>query len=197
MQTLTSVGIQLDSSESPIRHFIIAEEPYENDDKQKGVCCLARTAKCLSCKRGISIEAFCALEPQVPGCSSPKDPKREATVEQYLVDILLKIHHPDHSVGIFEGKTELSRELESSMQASVSVLNYADPDMKVKSVQVETALVPGGTEKKPLVHIMIATSSAGNANTLANILAESSTVQKDFMGKALTDAFHASKVSFY
>merc|ERR1711871_1616867 len=68
-----------------------------------------------------------------------------------------------------------------------------DPNMSVKSVQVETALVPGGTEKKPLVHISISTSSAANAKALADILKESSTVQKDFMGKAITDAFHATK----
>ena len=149
----------------------------------------------MSCSRGISVEKFCALEPQVPGCSSPKDPKRSATVEQHVVDIVLQVHHPDHAVGIFEGDTDVSRELEASMQASVSVLNYADPDMSVKSVQVESALVPGGSEKKPLVHISISTSSAANAKALADILKESSTVQKDFMGKALTDAFHATKVS--
>ena len=159
------------------------------------MCCLARTAKCMSCSRGISMEAFCALEPQVPGCSSPKDPKRSATVEQHLVDIVLQIHHPKHSVGIFEGKSDVTRELQASMQASVSVLNYADPDMSVKSVQVETTLLPGGTEKQPLVHISISTSSAANAKALAGILKESSAVQKDFMGKALTDAFHATKVS--
>jgi hypothetical protein len=194
-QTLTSVGITYDPAETPIRHFIIAEEPYADDDEAKTVCCLARTAKCMSCSRGISVQAFCALEPQVPGCSSPKDPKRSATVEQHLVDVVLQVHHPDHAVGIFEGNSDVSRQLEASMQASVSVLNYADPDMSVKSVQVETALVPGGSEKKPLIHISISTSSATNAEALANILKESSTVQKDFMGKALTDAFHATKVS--
>ena len=138
-----SVGITYNPTESPIRHFVIAEESYARDDEAKAVCCLARTAKCMSCSRGISVEAFCALEPQVPGCSSPKDPKRSATVEQHLVDIVLQIHHPKHAIGIFEGKSDVTRELQASMQASVSVLNYADPDMSVKSVQVETTLMPG------------------------------------------------------
>ena len=79
------------------------------------------------------------------------------------------------------------------MQASMSVLNYADPDMAVRSVQVESAT--DGQKKIPLVHVTLSTSSHSNAVKLSDILSKSSTVQKDFMGKSLTDAFHATKVS--
>ena len=60
-------------------------------------------------------------------------------------------------------------------------------------MQVE--LANDGKEKIPLVHVAISTSTFDNAKQLATILSESSTVQKDFMGKSLTDAFHATKVS--
>ena len=115
------------------------------------------------------------------------------TVEQYLVDVILKVHPPSHSLGIFEGATDVPKELQTSMQASMSVLNYADPDMAVRSVQVESAT--DGQKKIPLVHVTLSTSSHSNAVKLSDILSKSSTVQKDFMGKSLTDAFHATKVS--
>ena len=193
-ETLTSVGVgNVNLKESPIRHFLIMEHPYEDDDKAKTICCLARTAKCMACTRGINIKSFCSLEPQTPGCSSPVDPLRDQTVSKYMVDVILRVHKPSHSVGIFEGSTDVPKELQASMQTSMSVLNYADPDMAVKSVQVE--LANDGKEKIPLVHVAISTSTFDNAKQLATILSESSTVQKDFMGKSLTDAFHATKVS--
>lgn len=145
----------------------------------------------MACTRGINIASFCALEPQTPGCSSPVDPIRESTVEQYLVDVILRVHPPSHSLGIFEGSTDVPKELQTSMQASMSVLNYADPDMGVRSVTVESA--SDGKEKVPLVHVTISTSSHENAVQLSKILSESSSVQKDFMGKSLSDAFHATK----
>ena len=195
VETLTSVGVNtFKPNESPIRHFVVAEEPYENDAKAKTICCAARTAKCMACTRGINIASFCALEPQTPGCSSPVDPIRESTVEQYLVDVILRVHPPSHSLGIFEGSTDVPKELQTSMQASMSVLNYADPDMGVRSVTVESA--SDGKEKVPLVHVTISTSSHENAVQLSKILSESSSVQKDFMGKSLSDAFHATKVSW-
>ena len=117
------------------------------------------------------------------------------TVEQYLVDVILKVHPPSHSLGIFEGATDVPKELQTSMQASMSVLNYADPDMAVRSVQVESA--SDGLKKVPLVHVTLSTSSHSNAVKLSDILSKSSTVQKDFMGKSLTDAFHATKVSVF
>jgi hypothetical protein len=147
----------------------------------------------MACTRGIGVDAFCSLEPQTPGCSSPVDPLRETTVSKYMVDVILRVHKPSHSVGIFEGSTEVPKELQASMQTSMSVLNYADPDMTVNSVQVE--LANDGKEKIPLVHVTISTSTFENAKQLAKILSESSTVQKDFMGKSLTDAFHATNVS--
>merc|ERR1711865_736388 len=116
---------------------------------------------------------------------------RESTVEQYLVDVILRVHPPSHSLGIFEGSTDVPKELQTSMQASMSVLNYADPDMGVRSVTVESA--SDGKEKVPLVHVTISTSSHENAVQLSKILSESSSVQKDFMGKSLSDAFHATK----
>ena len=116
-------------------------------------------------------------------------------MEQYLVDVILNVHKPSHSLGIFEGTTNVPKELQASMQASMSVLKYADPDMSVRAVQVESA--SNGKEKVPLVHITLATSSQANAEKLSKILSESSTVQKDFMGKSLTDAFHATKVCLY
>jgi hypothetical protein len=67
---LTSIGVSSTLNESPIRHFIIAEQPYEKDEKSKIVCCQARTATCMACSRGISIESFCSLEPSTPGCTS-------------------------------------------------------------------------------------------------------------------------------
>ena len=68
--TLTSIGVKNTLSETPIRHFIVAEQPYENDDKAKTVCCQARTATCMACARGIAVEAYCAVEPATPGCSA-------------------------------------------------------------------------------------------------------------------------------
>ena len=68
--TLTSIGVKNTLSETPIRHFIVAEQPYENDDKAKTVCCQARTATCMACARGIAVEAYCAVEPATPGCST-------------------------------------------------------------------------------------------------------------------------------
>ena len=195
VETLTSLGVTdslKSTDDSPIRHFVIQEEPYENDNKAKTICCAARTAKCMACTRGININSFCALEPQTPGCSSPVDPLRTSTVEQYLVDVILSVHPPKHNIGIFEGSTNVPKELQSSMQASMSVLNYADPDMSVRSVQVESA--SDGKISIPLVHVTISSSSHENAVKLSSILSESSSVQKDFMGKSLTDAFHATKV---
>ena len=168
-----TVSLYPDTGETLMNHTLFKDDfnknnMYENDAKAKTICCAARTAKCMACTRGINIASFCALEPQTPGCSSPVDPIRESTVEQYLVDVILRVHPPSHSLGIFEGSTDVPKELQTSMQASMSVLNYADPDMGVRSVTVESA--SDGKEKVPLVHVTISTSSHENAVQLSKIL---------------------------
>ena len=197
-QTLIAVGAaKWNPAESQIRHFVIEEEPFEEDNHAKSVCCLAKSAACEACKRGIGVDAFCVLEPQTPGCSSPKDPSRDATVSQFLVQMVLQIKTPNFALGIWDPETgvgKVSSELTASMQSSIAVLNYADPDMTVKSVKVETAKLGPDAKETPLVEITVASSTHANAQRLANILHQSSVVQKDYMGKALTEAFRANKV---
>ena len=182
-------ALQLHQSSPPELRSLTMRIGETETDPTGAVCCMAETAQCKACKRGIAVEDLCREAPQVPGCASPADPERKKTVSQYLVQMILEVKTPERYAQIFTGSTKLNRRLQSSMQAALADLQWMDPGMQVMSLETLNGLNPAGTEEQFSIKIIVGCSSKENAETLSNICKQSSIQQGHFMSGALSKAF--------
>ncbi len=70
----------------PQEETISAHQSLRGTGNESRVCCKAMIASCLACQQGVSVQAYCASNPETVGCPRPPQPNCDDPNRDYMGD---------------------------------------------------------------------------------------------------------------